>query len=139
VRRPRPFQGRGRLIVCGAGQLADYYRDRAAEYDAIYAKPERQEDLARLHRLLPTTGRRAPGGLVILTDNRYVEGSNHPITRVGAEGDTYQTRRLADGREFEILKNFPTRAQFTADLASVTPDVSWTDLDYFWLAEVSLR
>jgi SAM-dependent methyltransferase len=211
-------------------QLADYYRDRAAEYDAIYAKPERQDDLARLHRLLPplvarrsvlevaagtgywtktlsTTAksivatdlndatlqiartrsygpaevvfrtadaydlgavpgsfdaifagffwshvpradvqrfvrglqnRLAPGGLVILADNRYVEGSNHPITRVGEHGDTYQTRRLADGREFEILKNFPTRAQFAADLASVTPEVRWTDIDYFWLAEVSL-
>ena len=34
-------------------QLTDYYRDRCAEYDAIYAKPERQEDLARLHTLLP--------------------------------------------------------------------------------------
>jgi SAM-dependent methyltransferase len=211
-------------------QLADYYRDRAAEYDAVYAKPERQDDLARLHRLLPPlvagrsvlevaagTGywtktlsataksivatdlndetlevartrpygpaevffrtadaydlgavpgsfdaifagffwshvlradvqrffrglqsRLAPGGLVILADNRYVEGSNHPITRVGEEGDTYQTRQLTDGREFEILKNFPTRAQFTADLASVTPEVRWTDLDYYWLAEIPL-
>lgn len=33
--------------------LADYYRDRAAEYDAVYTKPERQDALARLHDLLP--------------------------------------------------------------------------------------
>jgi hypothetical protein len=33
--------------------------------------------------------------------------------------------------------NFPTRAQFTADLASVSPEVRWTELDYYWLAEVS--
>lgn len=41
-------------------QLADYYRDRAAEYDTIYAKPERQHDLASLQNLLPplVTGRR---------------------------------------------------------------------------------
>jgi hypothetical protein len=40
--------------------LADYYRDRAAEYDAVYAKPERQDDLAWLHDLLPrlVAGRR---------------------------------------------------------------------------------
>jgi hypothetical protein len=56
------------------------------------------------------------------------------ITRVGEDGDTYQTRRLTDGRQFKILKNFPTSAQFAADLASVTSDVRWTDLDYFWLA-----
>ncbi|MGH3166089.1 MAG: class I SAM-dependent methyltransferase, partial [Trebonia sp.] len=34
-------------------QLADYYRDRAAEYDTIYAKPERQGDLATLTSRLP--------------------------------------------------------------------------------------
>ena len=34
-------------------ELADYYRERAQEYDAVYDKPERQEDLARLRALLP--------------------------------------------------------------------------------------
>lgn len=34
-------------------QITEYYRHRAAEYDAIYAKPERQDDLARLRELLP--------------------------------------------------------------------------------------
>lgn len=33
--------------------LLDYYRRRAAEYEAIYAKPERQADLARLRALVP--------------------------------------------------------------------------------------
>ena len=30
------------------GELVDYYRRRASEYEAIYAKPERQQDLALL-------------------------------------------------------------------------------------------
>ena len=34
-------------------QLADYYRDRATEYNAVYTKPERQDDLATLHTLVP--------------------------------------------------------------------------------------
>lgn len=42
-------------------QLSDYYRDRAAEYDAVYAKPERQEDLATVRQLLA----RAAGGHVL--------------------------------------------------------------------------
>ena len=33
--------------------LTAYYRERAAEYDAVYDKPERQDDLARLRALLP--------------------------------------------------------------------------------------
>ena len=33
--------------------LVDYYRRRASEYEAIYAKPERQADLAFLEREIP--------------------------------------------------------------------------------------
>jgi hypothetical protein len=41
-------------------QLTDYYRDRAAVYDAVYAKPERQADLSTLREVLPplVAGRR---------------------------------------------------------------------------------
>jgi hypothetical protein len=56
-------------------QLSDYYRDRAAEYDAIYAKPERQADLATLRGLLPrlASGRvlAAVGANVEWTQLRY--------------------------------------------------------------------
>ena len=33
--------------------LGEYYAERAAEYDEVYRKPERQADLARLRELLP--------------------------------------------------------------------------------------
>lgn len=207
-------------------ELADYYRNRAGEYDAVYDKPERQEDLARLRALLPplvrgrsvlevaagtgywttalaTTAasvlatdvneetlaiartrsygpgevrfqtadaydlgavegrfdaifagffwshvlradlrrfvaglreRLEPGGVLILADNRYVEGSNYPITRTTAEGDTYQLRQLSDGRTFEVLKNFPTREEFAAGV--LPGEVEWTELTYFWLGTV---
>lgn len=203
--------------------LTEYYRDRAASYDAVYAKPERQADLALLRDLLPplVAGRRVleiaagtgywtaplsgsaaaitatdindstlevartrvygpscqvtfqvadayrldevpgefdaafvgffwshvlrsdvqrflaglsarlgPGATVIVVDNRYVLPSSTPITRTAPSGDTYQQRTL-DGRDYEILKNFPTRTQFTADVGT---DVRWTDLEYYWLA-----
>ncbi len=203
--------------------LTGYYRERATEYDAIYAKPERQEDLATLRATLPglvagrrvleiaagtgywtavlsasasaitatdinaqtldvargrdfgpadltfqvadayaldqvpdefdtafigffwshvlradlpqflagLTARLGSGATVIALDNRYVPGSSTPIGRTTAEGDTYQRRMLDDGRDFEILKNFPSREQFTADVGT---DVRWTELEYFWLA-----
>lgn len=34
-------------------KLSNYYARRASEYERIYAKPERQQDLALLHALLP--------------------------------------------------------------------------------------
>jgi SAM-dependent methyltransferase len=213
-----------------ACSLGAYYRERAAEYDAVYAKPERQPDQARLKRLLPdlVTGRRVleiaagtgywtqylattarsitatdlnaetlaiaaqreyapadvslrvadayrleavpgefdtvfcgfwwshvlrsdvprflagisdrvgPGARLILLDNRYVPGSNHPVTRTGPDGDTYQQRKLADGSEYEVLKNFPSQSQLAADLDAVATGFDWTGLDYFWLATCTL-
>jgi SAM-dependent methyltransferase len=211
-------------------QLSDYYRARAAEYDAVYAKPERQDDLNRIRELLagivrgtvleiaagtgywtrtlsasadavtatdispeplevarrrpygpaPVTfqladayalqeipgqfdmaflgffwshvlradlprflhglrARLGPGATVTVLDNRYVPGSSTPVSRTTQEGDTFQRRTLSDGREYEILKNFPDRAQFTADVAAVGADVEWTALRYFWLATFRLR
>jgi len=206
--------------------LAEYYQQRAPEYDEVYRKPERQADLATLRADLPRlaarqrvleiaagTGywtevlataaavitatdlnpatlavaarreygradvrlrvadayqldtvpgpvdlvfcgfwwshiRRAdvprflaavrrrvrPGTRLVLLDNRYVAGSSHPVTRVSPGGDTYQTRRLADGRSYEVLKNFPDREQVAADLGSLSRDLTWTGLAYYWLA-----
>jgi SAM-dependent methyltransferase len=214
-----------------ACSLGDYYAERAAEYDEIYLKPERQADLARLKELLPPlvagkkvleiaagTGywtqvlartaagitatdvnaetiaiaaqrdygpapvalrtadayrldtvpgefdlvfcgfwwshisradvqrflagvraRTGPGTALVLVDNRYAEGSSTPISRTDEAGDTYQRRQLADGREFEILKNFPSREQVAADLDSVAKDLAWTELEYFWVAACTLR
>jgi demethylmenaquinone methyltransferase/2-methoxy-6-polyprenyl-1,4-benzoquinol methylase len=36
-----------------SAELVDYYRRRAAEYEAIYGIPERQADLARLREMIP--------------------------------------------------------------------------------------
>jgi SAM-dependent methyltransferase len=206
--------------------LGEYYAERAAEYDEIYRKPERQADLAELRRLLPPlvagkrvleiaagTGhwtqvlsataaaitatdlnaetiaiatqrqygpadvsmqtadayrldtvpgdfdlvfcgfwwshirradiarflaglrvRTGPGTGLILLDNRYVPGSNHPVTRTSPDGDTYQLRELADGRSYEVLKNFPDRPQLEVDLAEAAVGLTWTELEYYWLA-----
>jgi ubiquinone/menaquinone biosynthesis C-methylase UbiE len=210
--------------------LGEYYRQRAAEYDEVYRKPERQADLTRLHELLPplVAGQRvleiaagtgywtkvlatsaacitatdlnaeaiaiaaqrdygtgdvrlltadayqletvpgefdavfcgfwwshilradiprflaglrarvAPGSGLVLLDNRYVPGSNHPVTRTERDGDTYQRRHLADGRGYDVLKNFPTRAQLTADLTGSATAPAWTELEYYWLAACTL-
>src|SRR5438874_1226808 len=58
-----------------------------------------------------------PGARVLHMDNSYVDGSSPPIAERDAEGNTYQLRRLADGSENRVLKNFPTEAQLRADLA----------------------
>jgi SAM-dependent methyltransferase len=209
----------------------DFYRRRAAEYEAIYAKPERQADLRVLEKLIPErmSGRRvlevacgtgywtvlvartarslvatdaveepmqiarskeyggravrfeiadayalAPalgrfdaalavfwwshvprsrigaflaslharlerGARVLFMDNRYVEGSSTPIHERDADGDSYQVRRLADGSENRVIKNFPTEAEARADLAPCAASLSYRELPYYWLAEYELK
>jgi len=75
----------------------------------------------------------------IFLDNRYVEGSSTPISRTDPEGNTYQLRRLADGTEFEILKNFPTRAALHASLAPVAADIDIHELTHYWYATCTFR
>ncbi len=73
-----------------------------------------------------------PGARVVLLDNRYVEGSSTPIARRDALGNTWQRRRLADGSEHEVLKNFPTRAELQAILGARTSSLQWTEWDHYW-------
>ena len=205
--------------------IVDYYSARADEYEQVYAKPERQEDIRRLHDIIPAyfagrhvleiacgtgywTRRIAPrassvvacdlspevlalararqaetfpvqfrnadafaldgvsgafdaafagfwishvqrndvqrlltgvhrklpsGSVVLLTDNRYVDGSNWPITRSDVDGNTYQRRRLLDGTEYEVLKNFPSPAEVRYAIeASGGSTISVCELTYYW-------
>ena len=204
--------------------LIHYYSKRAAEYEAIYQKPERQEDLKRLRRYLqeiysgkdvlelacgtgywtqeiaktcnsviavdasqevldiaarkpyenaspqfiqddvyelgqtegvfdaglaafwwshiPVSRRKSfldhfhhrlqPGALVCFVDNQYVEGSSTPIGRTDADGNTYQTRCLADGTTYEVMKNFPSENELREVLDGVAKDITYHSFHYFW-------
>jgi SAM-dependent methyltransferase len=215
------------MTSASAATLPAYYAARAAEYERIYDKPERQPDLARLRTLIPAllAGRNvfeiacgtgywtaiiapsalgvvgidinsetleiarskryppgrvtfeaadvkdalakhrgfdaafagfwwshipraerrafveslaaalAPGAVVVALDNLYVEGSSTPIAHADAEGNTFQKRRLDDGSEHLVLKNFPTESELRAELAGVASRVEYTALSYYWLLE----
>ncbi len=80
------------------------------------------------------TDRLDEGATVVFMDNRFVEGSNHPVTRRDAEGNTYQRRELADGSTWEVLKNFHTVAELRSRLEPIASRVELDDLTYYWTA-----
>jgi ubiquinone/menaquinone biosynthesis C-methylase UbiE len=213
-----------------SAELVEYYRRRAGEYEAIYAKPERQADLARLRKNIPARlagrrvlevacgtgywtvlvartaaqvvatdaaeepmrvaqskdydgrdvrfeladayalgaalgrfdaglavfwwshiplssiqkflgsfhGRLERGARVVLMDNLYVDGSSTPIAERDAQGDTYQLRRLADGSENRVLKNFPSEKDLRTAISPYARAFSYEALGYYWLAEYEL-
>lgn len=80
------------------------------------------------------------GARVMLVDNRFVDGSSTPICRVDASGDSYQRRRLANGDEYEILKNFPTPNEVTGSLQAAGAEaVDVVELEYYWYATYGVR
>lgn len=85
--------------------------------------------LTGLHRRLGKDAK------VLVMDNRYVEGSNYPITRTDASGNTYQRRTLDNGAEYEVLKNFPSGAEVSraiVDAGGIAPVIR--ELSFYWYA-----
>jgi demethylmenaquinone methyltransferase/2-methoxy-6-polyprenyl-1,4-benzoquinol methylase len=76
----------------------------------------------------------APGAIVAFMDNRYVEGSSTPLSRRDAEGNTYQSRKLADGSSHEVLKNFPAAPELRQRLGRFGGDFGFTEYEYYWIA-----
>ena len=74
-----------------------------------------------------------PGARVVVLDNTFVEGSSTPISRRDAEGNTYQMRKLANGEDYEVVKNFPTEQELREALADVAAEAHLETLRYYWL------
>ena len=80
-----------------------------------------------------------PGARVVILDNSYAEGSSTAISRRDAEGNTYQMRALANGEEYEVLKNFPTAAELADAVRPVAAKAHLESLKYYWLMVAELR
>jgi demethylmenaquinone methyltransferase/2-methoxy-6-polyprenyl-1,4-benzoquinol methylase len=76
--------------------------------------------------------RLAPGSRVVFIDNRFVAGSSTPVTRRDGEGNLYQRRRLDDGTEHEVLKNFPSAEELRAAVGGRGRELEVTELTYYW-------
>lgn len=75
----------------------------------------------------------SPNAKVVFMDNDYVPGSSLPIGRTDEEGNTYQSRTLEDGSEYEVLKNFPKEAELRQAVDGQAKDIRFLNLTYYWL------
>lgn len=85
--------------------------------------------LSGLHAALDARAR------VVLLDNRFVAGSSTAISECDAEGNTYQTRTLADGSAHRVLKNFPTESELREATAGMCRDFRYREWQYYWAIE----
>jgi SAM-dependent methyltransferase len=124
-------------------RLGDAYRleDLEGQFDAAFAGFWWSHiPVADIPRFLAGVAKRLPSGsLIAMIDNRYVEGSNHPITRTDEDGNTYQRRLLSDGSTWEVLKNFATPDQLLDFVQPYASEASVESLTYYWLLRYALR
>ena len=85
--------------------------------------------------LINLAGRMRADARVVILDNLYVEGSNHPITETDVEGNTYQARQLDDGSGHLVLKNFPTQSELHTLVADTAYAAVFTPFEYYWAFE----
>ena len=84
-------------------------------------------------------GRLEPGARVVVLDNQFAEGSSTPVSRRDAEGNTYQMRHLANGEQYEVLKNFPSGAELAEAVRPVAREAHLETLTYYWLLVFELK
>lgn len=80
-----------------------------------------------------------PGARVAILDNTFAPDSSTPISRRDNEGNTYQKRKLGNGEEYEVLKNFPTAGELREAVAPVAREAHLESLTYYWLLVFQLR
>ena len=72
-------------------------------------------------------------GTLVFMDNNFVDGSSTPVSQADEFGNTYQTRKLPDGEEFSIIKNFPTEEFLINRLNDKAKSVNFIKLKYWWI------
>ena len=95
-------------------------------------KTRRDVFIRGLHAKLPENA------LVVMIDNRYVEGSSTSLSGTDGEGNSYQIRHLEDGTAHKILKNFPTETELKKAFKRYSRNFEVLTLDYFWIAKYTV-
>jgi len=80
-----------------------------------------------------------PGGLVVFVDNQYVDGSNTPIDSKDEYGNTYQIRKLSNGSNYKVMKNFPVNKEILDIVDKIGSDVEVIKLTYFWILKFKVK
>lgn len=132
IARSKPLPpDRVRFDVADINDLPSDYRNFTAAFAGFWwshvPRAARRAFIETLHEALTA------GAIVVALDNRYVEGSSTPISHVDAEGNSYQRRRLENGSEHTVLKNFPTEAELVSEIGDHGTAIQYTALNYYWL------
>ena len=72
------------------------------------------------------------GAVVVMMDNKYVDGSSTPVSREDENGNTFQMRSLDNGTKYEVLKNFQDETELREALGDRVEEIEYMSLEYYW-------
>lgn len=73
------------------------------------------------------------GAKIVMIDNNKVAGSTIPLTRKDEHGNTYQRRVTSTGKEYEVVKNFPSTEEIEAAFAPHCSTINVRQSKFFWV------
>ena len=79
-----------------------------------------------------------PGSVVVMIDNNYVVGSSTPISKKDEAGNTYQLRKLENGSEYEVLKNFYLEDELINIFKYCSSNFEIINLKYYWMIKYNV-
>jgi demethylmenaquinone methyltransferase/2-methoxy-6-polyprenyl-1,4-benzoquinol methylase len=79
------------------------------------------------------------GGFVVFVDNQYVEGSNTTIDSKDEHCNTYQIRKLSNGNNYKVMKNFPADKEILDIIDPIGSDIEIERLKYFWVLKFKVK
>jgi demethylmenaquinone methyltransferase/2-methoxy-6-polyprenyl-1,4-benzoquinol methylase len=117
--------------------------DGAPRFDGGYAGLWLSHvDLARMDAFLEAFhSYLVAGATVFMMDERDTEGRRRrvPTSRTDAAGNRYERRRLENGDQFEIIKNFYDEGFFRRRFGEYGFDLVCEELRYFWTLRYRVR
>jgi ubiquinone/menaquinone biosynthesis C-methylase UbiE len=138
IAREKPIaQGHATFTRADAITLEGVPNGCDAAFAGFWWSHVKKSDLAKFVANL--AAKLEPGATVAILDNTYAEGSSTPVSRRDADGNTYQMRTLANGEQYEVLKNFPKAEELTAAVRGVASEAHLESLGYYWLLVFTLR
>ena len=120
-----------------SAELVDYYRRRAAEYEAIFAKPERQHDLAFLCNALVSRLKDANLLEIACGTGWWTERIARVAARIVATDLAEEPMRIAQAKSYP-----PGKVGFRlADAYALPPDLGMFDAAFagFWWSHIPHR
>jgi len=137
AREKRIAPGRAEFFKADAISLEGVPAGCDAAFAGFWWSHVRKAEIAKFAASLAS--KVEPGSLVAILDNTFAEGSSTAISRRDAEGNTYQIRHLANGQEFEVLKNFPTPQELADAMRPFAAEAHLETLRYYWLLVATLK